>query len=69
MNYSVLMAGGLTVFLTAWYLWKRNHGYVGPRVVLEAANNDVMRAASVSMAAAAEARMSVASQGGVMKVA
>jgi choline transport protein len=36
MNYSCLMAGGLTIFVMVWYLWKRNHGYVGPHVLLEA---------------------------------
>lgn len=41
MNYSCLMAGGLTLFVMLWYLWKRNHGYVGPRVLLEA-NNEVV---------------------------
>ena len=41
MNYSVVMAGGLTIILTAWYFWKRTRGYVGPRVVLEAVDHEV----------------------------
>jgi choline transport protein len=50
MNYSCLMAGGLTIFVSAWYLWKRSHGYVGPRVVLDANNN--IRTGSVALAEA-----------------
>jgi choline transport protein len=42
MNYSCLMTGGLTIFISIWYFWKRNRGYVGPRVLLEA-NNDVIK--------------------------
>lgn len=42
MNYSCLMAGGLTIFVMLWYLWKRNHGYVGPRVLLNA-DNEVLK--------------------------
>jgi choline transport protein len=42
MNYSCLMVGGLSIFITLWYLWKRNRGYVGPHVLLEA-NNDVLK--------------------------
>jgi choline transport protein len=42
MNYSCLMAGGLTIFITIWYYWKRNRGYVGPHVLLEA-NNDIVK--------------------------
>lgn len=38
MNFSCAMAGGTTVIIVLWYLWKRNHGYVGPRVLLEASN-------------------------------
>nr|POF04540.1 putative amino-acid permease c15c4.04c [Quercus suber] len=34
MNYASVMTGGSTVLLTLWYLWKRNHGYDGPRVAL-----------------------------------
>ncbi|KAE9961867.1 hypothetical protein EG327_002839 [Venturia inaequalis] len=43
MNYSSLIAGGLTIFISLWYLWKRNHGYIGPRVLLQA-NNEVAKA-------------------------
>ena len=42
MNYSCLMTGGLTIFITLWYLWKRTRGYVGPHVLLDA-NNDIMK--------------------------
>lgn len=42
MNWSVVMAGGLTIFISLWYLYKRNHGYVGPRVAMEA-NDEVLR--------------------------
>ena len=41
MNYVCVMTGGITVLLTAWYLWKRTHGYTGPRVALEA-NDDIL---------------------------
>jgi choline transport protein len=47
MNYSCLMFGGLIIFVSAWYLWKRTHGYVGPRVVLQA--NDGVRTGTVSL--------------------
>ncbi|KAK5004208.1 hypothetical protein LTR28_009222 [Elasticomyces elasticus] len=39
MNYSSLMAGGLTVFLAFLYLWKRSRGYIGPRVALDASDD------------------------------
>ena len=42
MNYSCLMSGGLTIFVSIWYLWKRDHGYVGPHVLLEA-NDEVIK--------------------------
>ena len=42
MNYSRVMTGGITIFLGRCYLWKRSHGYEGPRVVLEA-RNDLLR--------------------------
>jgi hypothetical protein len=42
MNYSSLMTGGLTIFVSLLYLWKRNHGYVGPHVLLDA-NNEVTK--------------------------
>jgi len=42
MNYSCLMSGALTIFVSIWYLWKRDHGYVGPHVLLEA-NDEVIR--------------------------
>lgn len=43
MNYSSLMAGGLTIFISLWYLWKRDHGYIGPQVALKA-NNEIVTA-------------------------
>lgn len=42
MNWSCVMVGGITIFMTFWYLWKRNHGYTGPHVALEA-NNEIRR--------------------------
>ncbi|TKA47391.1 hypothetical protein B0A49_12360 [Cryomyces minteri] len=36
MNYSALMVGGITVLLTAGYVWKRTRGYVGPTLKLDA---------------------------------
>jgi choline transport protein len=42
MNYSSLITGGLTVLIGLWYTWKRNRGYVGPHVLLDA-NNDVLK--------------------------
>ena len=38
-NYVSLMTGGVTLFLTLWYLWKRNHGYEGPTVLMEASDD------------------------------
>ncbi|KAL9624310.1 MAG: hypothetical protein Q9160_001557 [Pyrenula sp. 1 TL-2023] len=35
MNYSVVMTGGVTTLFGLYYLWKRNHGYEGPHVVME----------------------------------
>jgi len=35
MNYASLITGGLTVFVTLWWLWIRTHGYVGPRALME----------------------------------
>ena len=43
MNYSSLMSGGLTIIVGVYYLWKRNHGYEGPHVLMEV-EGDVMRA-------------------------
>ncbi|GAB7352326.1 hypothetical protein MBLNU459_g2772t1 [Dothideomycetes sp. NU459] len=42
MNYSSVISGGVTIFLTMWYLWKRKHGYIGPRVVLDASDDMLM---------------------------
>ena len=50
MNYSCLMAGGITILVSLWYLWKRNHGYIGPRVVLD--GNNEIRKGSVALAGA-----------------
>ena len=35
MNYSSLISGGLTIIVGVYYLWKRNHGYKGPHVLME----------------------------------
>lgn len=35
MNYTCVMTGGTTILLAFWYLWKRNHGYEGPKVALD----------------------------------
>ena len=32
MNYSVVIAGGLTLLLTGWWFWKSRHGYRGPNL-------------------------------------
>ncbi|KAH8728307.1 amino acid/polyamine transporter I [Phaeosphaeriaceae sp. PMI808] len=37
MNYTCVMAGGCTIFLTGWYLYIRNKGYKGPRALVEEA--------------------------------
>lgn len=42
MNYACVMSGGLTILLTIWYLWKRTHGYVGPRVILDG-HDDIVK--------------------------
>lgn len=36
MNYSCLITGGLTLCVGVLYLWKRKHGYKGPRVLAAA---------------------------------
>lgn len=35
------MSGGITIILTGWYLWKRKHGYVGPKVIMDASDDVV----------------------------
>lgn len=42
MNYACVMSGGSTLLITIWYLWKRNHGYVGPQVVFNA-HDDIVK--------------------------
>src|ERR1700761_2305461 len=42
MNYACVMSGGLTILLTIWYLWKRTHGYVGPKVILDG-HDDIIK--------------------------
>ena len=42
MNYASVMTGGLTILLTFWYLWKRSHGYIGPKVVFDG-QDDIMK--------------------------
>lgn len=41
MNYACVMTGGVTILLTGWYLWKRSHGYEGPKVAMDA-DNDIL---------------------------
>lgn len=59
MNYACVMTGGITVLLTGWYLWKRTHGYVGPRVALDA-HDDILKGV-VGLSAKEEDRMRRAS--------
>ncbi|KAF1344273.1 amino acid permease-domain-containing protein [Delphinella strobiligena] len=47
MNYSSLISGGVTIFLTIWYAWKRKHGYVGPNVVIDA-SDDILKGVVLS---------------------
>lgn len=42
MNYAVVMVGGITILLTLWYLWKRTHGYEGPKVALDG-HDDILK--------------------------
>ncbi|KAK5123578.1 hypothetical protein LTR85_002616 [Meristemomyces frigidus] len=42
MNYACVMVGGITVLLTAWYIWKRTHGYEGPNVQQDA-HDDILK--------------------------
>jgi choline transport protein len=35
MNYTCLTSGGLTLFVGAWWFWKKSRGYVGPKALLE----------------------------------
>ena len=41
MNWTSVMFAGITFLLALGYLWKRSHGYVGPRVVMNA-HDDIM---------------------------
>ncbi|QIX01415.1 hypothetical protein AMS68_006932 [Peltaster fructicola] len=50
MNYSCVMAGGCTLLLIPWYLWKRTRGYVGPEVALDARDDIVKGLVGMSMA-------------------
>ena len=34
MNYSSLIAGGLTLFIAGWWAWVGGRGYVGPTVLM-----------------------------------
>lgn len=42
MNWTSVMFTGITFLLTLGYLWQTSHGYVGPKVVLEA-HDDIMK--------------------------
>ena len=55
MNYACVMSGGLTVLLAMWYLWKRSHGYVGPKVSLDG-HDDILKGV-VGLTAAQEEQM------------
>ena len=46
MNYSIVIAGGLTILLVPLYFWKVRCGYTGPRVVQEA-SDAIMRGSVV----------------------
>ncbi|KAJ9658202.1 hypothetical protein H2201_007875 [Coniosporium apollinis] len=35
MNYTCLITGGFTVFMTVWWLWKRTRGYTGPVILMQ----------------------------------
>lgn len=35
MNYTSLITGGLSIFVTLWWFWKSKHGYEGPRGLIE----------------------------------
>lgn len=59
MNWSVVMVGAITIFVSLWYLWKRNHGYVGPQVALEA-NNEIAK----GMVGGHEAELAIRRAGG-----
>ena len=58
MNYSVLMAGGLTIIMGVYYIWKRTHGYEGPHVHMEIEGEVLV--GSVSEMAARQASVSSA---------
>ena len=34
MNYSSLITGGLTMFISGWWLWKGSRGYIGPTSII-----------------------------------
>lgn len=39
MNYSSLIVGGMTIFVTGWWFWIKDRGYIGPgHVILEGTN-------------------------------
>jgi amino acid transporter len=35
MNYSCLITGALTIFVSVWWFWKSKRGYVGPKALVE----------------------------------
>jgi amino acid transporter len=50
MNYTCVTTGGFSVFIAAWWFWKRSRGYAGPKVLLgvEAEMAETLRKGSVS---------------------
>jgi len=63
MNYSVLMAGGLTIIMGAYYIWKRTRGYEGPHVHMEIEGEVLVGSVSEMVgrqASVSSARMKVA---------
>jgi choline transport protein len=55
MNYVCVMTGGSTLLLTFWYLWKRSHGYEGPKVALDG-HDDILKGV-VGLSALEEEKM------------
>lgn len=56
MNYACLIWGGLTIFITAWWLFEARRGYAGPKLATGIRGDaEPMRRASVEKRASSSA--------------
>lgn len=63
MNYACVMVGGITILLSLGYLWKCNHGYVGPQVVLEGRDDVLVGVVGLSKEEEEDARRKIVGRG------